>query len=76
MYKRQLLNIFGVLDLYFRLKDDSGLVRAPHTSVFSAKAFPGYLLAKNTVKLICTAADMINSDPAMEGRLKVVFLPN
>ena len=76
MYKRQLLNIFGVLDLYFRLKDDPGLVRAPHTSIFSAKAFPGYLLAKNTVKLICTAADMINSDPQMEGRLKVVFLPN
>ncbi|MBQ3867805.1 MAG: glycogen/starch/alpha-glucan phosphorylase [Clostridia bacterium] len=76
MYKRQLLNIFGVMDMYNRLSSDPGADICPRTVIFSAKAFPGYGLAKNTIKLICTVADRINSDPAVSDKLKVIFLPN
>ncbi len=76
MYKRQLLNIFAVMDEYERLKSDPASFVCPRTAIFSAKAFPGYMLAKNTIKLICTVADVINSDPDAEGKLRVVFLPN
>ncbi|MBP5730469.1 MAG: glycogen/starch/alpha-glucan phosphorylase, partial [Clostridia bacterium] len=76
MYKRQLLNIFGVMDMYDRLRNDPGADICPRTVIFSAKAFPGYGLAKNTIKLICTVADRINSDPLVSNKLKVVFMPN
>ncbi len=76
MYKRQLLNILHIMDLYNRLCDDPAAPMAPRTFIFGAKAFPGYLLAKNTIKLICTVADKINGDPAVNGKMKVVFMPN
>ena len=76
MYKRQLLNILHVMDLYNRLCDNPNMDITPRTFIFGAKAFPGYILAKNTIKLICTVADKINSDPAMKNKLKVVFMPN
>ena len=76
MYKRQLLNILHVMDLYNRLCDNPNLDITPRTFIFGAKAFPGYQLAKNTIKLICTVADKINSDPKMKNKLKVVFMPN
>ncbi|MBO4326744.1 MAG: glycogen/starch/alpha-glucan phosphorylase [Clostridia bacterium] len=76
MYKRQLLNIFGVMDLYNRIKAGTAGNICPRTVIFSAKAFPGYGLAKNTIKLICTVADRINSDASVADLLRVVFLPN
>ncbi len=76
MYKRQLLNIFGVMDLYNRICDNPNLDIQPHTFIFAAKAFPGYGLAKNTIKLICSVADKINRDPHLADKLRVVFMPN
>ena len=76
MYKRQLLNIMHIMELYNRLCDDPSLNMTPRTFIFAAKAFPGYLLAKNTIKLICTVADKINRDPAVNQKMKVVFMPN
>lgn len=76
MYKRQLLNILHVMDLYNRICDEPSLDIYPRTFIFGAKAFPGYLLAKNTIKLICTVADKINNDSSVNGKIKVVFMPN
>lgn len=76
MYKRQLLNIMGIMNLYNELCDNPDADIYPHTFIFAAKAFPGYGLAKNTIKLICTVADRINNDPRIKGRIKVVFVPN
>ena len=76
MYKRQLLNIFGVMDMYNRIKSGNTAGMYPRTVIFSAKAFPGYGLAKNTIKLICTVADRVNSDKEAADFLRVVFLPN
>ena len=76
MYKRQLLNIMQVMDLYNRLKDDPNLDVVPHTYIFAAKAFPSYLIAKNVIKLINTVAVKVNSDRSIRDKLKVVFLPN
>ncbi len=76
MYKRQLLNILHVMYLYNKICDDPKAEIQPRTFLFGAKAFPGYQLAKNTIKLICTVADRVNTDPAVKGRIKVVFIPN
>ncbi|MFQ3652362.1 MAG: glycogen/starch/alpha-glucan phosphorylase [Gemmataceae bacterium] len=75
-YKRQLLNILHVVMLYYRLKNDSRLHLPPRVFFFSGKAAPAYNLAKNIIKLINAVAATIDADPAMKGRLKVVFLPN
>jgi glycogen phosphorylase len=75
-YKRQDLNILHILTLYHRLKQniDSS---APHrTFIFSGKAAPGYRMAKLTIKLIHSVAEVINNDSAIGERLKVVFLPD
>lgn len=76
MYKRQLLNVLHIMDLYNRLCDDPDLDIAPRTFIFGAKAFPGYLIAKNTIKLITTVADKINHDKRIRDKIKVVFMPN
>ncbi len=76
LYKRQLLNALHITSLYWQLKDDPQLDVLPRTFFFAGKAAPGYWLAKLVIKLIGDLSAVINADPAMKGRLKVVFLPN
>jgi starch phosphorylase len=74
-YKRQLLNGLRVVVLYNRLRENPDLEIAPRTFFFSGKAAPAYRLAKLIIKFLNNLADTINADPAVRGRLKVVFLP-
>ena len=75
-YKRQHLNVLHIITLYNRLRKDPSLEIPPRTFVFGGKAAPGYHVAKLIIKLITSVADLINQDPVLDGRLKVVFLPN
>jgi starch phosphorylase len=75
-YKRQLLNVLRVIVLYNRLREQPGLDMARRTFFFGGKAAPAYRLAKLVIKLIHNVARTIDGDPAIGGRLKVVFLPD
>lgn len=75
-YKRQLLNLFHILYLYNHLKDNPSINITPRTFIFAAKASPGYRRAKLIIKLINTAAEVINNDKTIDGKLKVIFLEN
>ncbi|MDM0036795.1 glycogen/starch/alpha-glucan phosphorylase [Variovorax sp. J22P271] len=75
-YKRQHLNALYIVALYQRLRRDPQLALAPRCFVFGGKAAPGYAMAKLIIRLINGIAETIDDDPAMEGRLKVVFFPN
>src|SRR5207244_3572973 len=75
-YKRQHLNILHVVTLYNRLKRDRFLDITPRTVIFGGKAAPGYFMAKLIIKLINSVADTVDRDPDMQGRLKVVFIPD
>ena len=75
-YKRQLLNVLHILYLYDKLKNDSTFDMHPHTFIFGAKASPGYARAKLIIKLINDVAKMVNNDPVVSPRLKVVFIEN
>jgi glycogen phosphorylase len=74
-YKRQLLNALRIVVLYQRLRENPGLDIRPRTFFFAGKAAPAYDLAKVIIKFINNLAQTIDSDPAMQGKLKVVFLP-
>ena len=74
-YKRQLLNVLHIIILYNRLRHEPGQDMTPHTFFFAGKAAPAYQLAKLIIKLINNVAGTINGDPAVRGRLKVLFLP-
>ncbi len=75
-YKRQLLNLLHVVTLYERIKASPESDFVPRTVIFAGKAAPSYQQAKLIIKLINSVADVVNTDPDVDGRLKVIFLPN
>ena len=75
-YKRQLLNIFQIIGLYNKLKLNPNMNFTPVTYIFGAKAAPGYFIAKGIIRLINEVAQMINKDPDVNSKLKVVFVEN
>ena len=75
-YKRQLLNALSIVDIYFRLKDGSLTDFQPTVYLFGAKSAPGYARAKAVIRYINRIAKMINNDPDMHDKLKVVFVQN
>ncbi|HQP26951.1 MAG TPA: glycogen/starch/alpha-glucan phosphorylase, partial [Candidatus Syntrophosphaera sp.] len=75
-YKRQLLNVLGTIARYLRIKDNPQAYCVPRTVIFAGKAAPGYFLAKVLIKLINNLGVVVNKDPDVADRLKVVFLPD
>ncbi len=75
-YKRQLLNLLHVITLYNRIRHGKTQNATPRTVIFGGKAAPGYWMAKLIIRLINDVASVINDDPAVKGKLKVVFYPN
>jgi starch phosphorylase len=75
-YKRQLLNVLHIITLYNRIRNDHSIDHIPRTVIFSGKSAPGYAAAKLIIKLINDVADIVNNDPLIGDRLKVVFIPN
>ena len=76
LYKRQLMNILSVVDIYFRLKEGRLPDFQPTAYIFGAKSAPGYVDAKSVIRYINRVARMINSDPAVADKIKVVFVQN
>ncbi len=73
-YKRQHLNALNILAKYLAIKADPNGDFTPHTYIFGAKAASGYFMAKKIISFICALADLINNDPDVRGRLKVVYM--
>jgi glycogen phosphorylase len=75
-YKRQHLNVLHIVAHYHRLRSDPGLDVIPRTFIFGGKAAPGYFMAKLMIKLVNAVGSVVNRDPAVRDRMKVVFVPN
>ncbi|XP_042845614.1 glycogen phosphorylase, liver form isoform X1 [Panthera tigris] len=75
-YKRQLLNCLHVVTMYNRIKKDPKKLFVPRTVIIGGKAAPGYHMAKMIIKLITSVADVVNNDPMVGSKLKVIFLEN
>ena len=75
-YKRQLLNILNVITLYHRIRANPDAPVVPRTVIFAGKAAPAYHQAKRIIKLINAVAARTNTDPDIQGKLRVLFLPN
>ena len=75
-YKRQHLNLLHIITVYNRLKKNPDLEITPRACIFGGKAAPGYFMAKLIIKLINAVADVVNSDPDVRDRLKIVYFPD
>ena len=75
-YKRQHLNVLHIIALYNQIRQDPEAEVTPRTFIFSGQAAPGYRMAKLIIRLITGVSGIVNRDPLVQGRLKVIFLPN
>ena len=75
-YKRQLLNVLKIMDLYNQLRANPDLDICPYTYIFAGKAAQGYYFAKEVIHLINAVADLVNNDPVVSRKIKVVFIEN